>query len=113
LTTGPPDRDHRAEHRFRAEIDLFRGDIEAAAQRQLQIKACTGHSRSIEDAWGTAQWAAELALWARRPADALQEAQRVLALFTAPDLTIHCGRMLAAGMRAPTPPRTPPCQSRP
>jgi DNA-binding CsgD family transcriptional regulator len=99
LTTGPPDRDHRAEHGLRAEIDLFRGDIEAAAHRQQQIKACTGHFRSIEDARETAQRAAELALWTGRPGDAVGEAERVLALVAAPDLTIFCGRLLAAGMR--------------
>ncbi|HEY5989033.1 MAG TPA: hypothetical protein VIV12_22040, partial [Streptosporangiaceae bacterium] len=34
------------------------------------------------------------------PGDALQEVNRVLGLFEVPDLTILCGRLLAAGMRA-------------
>jgi DNA-binding CsgD family transcriptional regulator len=42
----------------------------------------------------------EVALWAGRPGDALDEVWRVFPLFKAPDLTILCGRLLAAGMRA-------------
>src|SRR5262249_29568856 len=42
----------------------------------------------------------EVALWAGRPGDALDEVRRVFPLFKAPDLTILCGRLLAAGMRA-------------
>jgi hypothetical protein len=55
---------------------------------------------SIEWAREARQRAADLALWAGRPADAIDEARRVLALYTAPDLTIFCGRLLATGMRA-------------
>jgi hypothetical protein len=54
----------------------------------------------IDSAREAAQRAAELALWAGRPADALAEVQRVIALFPAPDLTIFCGRLLGLGMRA-------------
>ena len=39
-------------------------------------------------------------MWAGRPKDAIDEARRVLALYTVPDLTIFCGRLLATGMRA-------------
>ena len=100
LTSGPPDRDHWFVHEARAEIDLLRGDIEAATRRWQEIRACVGQIGSIDTARDAAQRAAEVALWARRPGDALQEAQRVLALFTATHLRIHCGRLLAAGMRA-------------
>jgi hypothetical protein len=44
--------------------------------------------------------AAEAALWAGRPGDALDQVQRVLPLLKTPDLTIFCGRLLAAGIRA-------------
>ena len=100
LTAGPPDRDHWLVHQARAEIDLLRGHIEAAAGRRQQIKACVGHIGSIEHARESAQRAAELALWAGRPSDALAEVRRVLQLFEATDLTIFCGRLLAAGLRA-------------
>ena len=100
LTSGPPDRDYWFVHEARAEIDLLRGDIEAATRRWQQIRACAGQIGSIDTARDAAQRAAEVALWARRPGDALQEAQRVLALFTATHLRIYCGRLLAAGMRA-------------
>jgi DNA-binding CsgD family transcriptional regulator/tetratricopeptide (TPR) repeat protein len=100
LTAGPPDRDHSVVHEMRAEIDLLRGDIEAAAERQQQIYALIPRSGSIDSARETAQRTAELALWAGRPGDAVQEVQRVLALYQSPDLTIMCGRLLSAGMRA-------------
>jgi DNA-binding CsgD family transcriptional regulator/tetratricopeptide (TPR) repeat protein len=100
LTSAPPNRDHWVVHERRAEIDLLRGDIEAATRRQQQIKACVGEVGSIDSARETGQRAAELALWAGRPNDALDEVRRVCQLFTTPDLTIYCGRLLAVGMRA-------------
>src|SRR5215831_8785486 len=99
LTAGLPDRDHWAAHQCRVEIDVLRGDLEAAARRQQQINAI-GHIGNIEHARETLQLSADLALWAGRPGDALQEVQRALAPFTAPDLTILFGWLLAAGMRA-------------
>ncbi len=100
LTTGPPDRDHWLVHEARAEIDLLRGDIDAATGRRQLIDAILAHHRQRRLARESAQRAAELALWARRPGDALAEVQRVLPLFKTPDLAIFCGRLLAAGMRA-------------
>jgi len=100
LTTGPPDRNHWFTHESRAEIDLLRGDLGAAGLRQQQIGACIGQARTMEWTREAAVRAAELALWTGRPADALREVQRPLALADAPDLTVFCGRLLAAGMRA-------------
>jgi len=100
LTSGPPDRDHWVVHEARAEIDLLRGDIKAATRRQQQIKACVPRSSSADSYREWAQRATELALWAGRPADALTETRRVLPLFKDADLTILCGRLLTAGMRA-------------
>ena len=100
LTAGPLDHDHWMVHEARAEIDLLRGDIAAAARRRQQVDDLIGHSGSIDWACESAKRAAELALWAGRPAAALAEVRRVLALFKAPDLAILCGRLLAAGMRA-------------
>ena len=68
LTTGPPDLGHWVVHQARAEIDLLRGDIEAASRRRQQIKACVGHNSRVESAREAAQRAAELALWAGAPA---------------------------------------------
>ena len=48
LTTGPPDRDHWLAHESRAEIDLLRGDIDAATRRQQQINAIHRHAGSID-----------------------------------------------------------------
>jgi DNA-binding CsgD family transcriptional regulator len=100
LTTGPPDRDHWIVHECRAVIDLLRGDVEAALQRRQQAKSRAGNIGSIDNARETAQQGGELALWAGRPGDALDEVEQVLARFKAPDLTIFCGPLLAAGMRA-------------
>ena len=100
LITGPPDLDNWPVHLSRAEIDLLRGDIAASGERQQQITALIRHISSIIIACETAQRAAELALWAGRPSDALAQVQRVLGLFTAPHLTVFCGRLLAAGMAA-------------
>ena len=87
-------------HASRAEIDMLRGDIEAATRRLQQVAAFTRGVGSIVIASEGARLAAELALWARRPGDALENVQRGLSLFKAPDLTIFCGRLLVAGMRA-------------
>jgi DNA-binding CsgD family transcriptional regulator/tetratricopeptide (TPR) repeat protein len=100
LTSGPPDRDHWLAHQARAEIDLLRGDIDAATRRRRMIDAVPGHRGNVDFARKSAQRAAELALWDGRPADALGEVQQVLPLLGTTDLTIFCGRLLAAGMRA-------------
>ena len=100
LTTGPPGRYTWFVHLCRAEIDLLRGDIEAATRRQQQMCAQLGHPSSILAAPAEAQVAAELMLWAERPADALEEVTRVLGLFKTRDLTVFCGWLVAIGMRA-------------
>ena len=100
LTSGPPHRDGWLVHVIRAEIDLLRGDAEAAAARRQLISAAPGSTSRVDVACEAAQRAAEAALWAGRPGDALQATRRALAMFQAPDLTIYTGRLLAAGMRA-------------
>jgi DNA-binding CsgD family transcriptional regulator len=100
LTPGPPDRDHWPVHVMRAEIDVLRGDTAAAERRRQLTDAILPNVGSIDAAHEAGQRAAELALWAGRPGDALADIRRTLARFQAPDLTILCGRLLAAGMRA-------------
>jgi DNA-binding CsgD family transcriptional regulator len=100
LITGPPDRESWSLHECRSEIDLLCGDIESATRRRQQFQTWVDEVGSLEWARETTQRAADLALWAGRPADALGEARRVLAQYTAPDLTIFCGRLLALAMRA-------------
>jgi DNA-binding CsgD family transcriptional regulator len=101
LITGPPDRDSWLLHLARAEIDLLRGDTDAAvARRRLTdaIPAPLGYY--VDWARESGQRAAELAVWAGRPRDAVQEVRRVLGLYKVPDLAIFCGRLLVLGMRA-------------
>jgi hypothetical protein len=88
LTAGPPDLGRWPVHETRAEIDLLRGDIEAARRRRQQIRASIGGIAQAMGARESAQRAGELALWAGAPDDALKEARQVLALFQTPDLTI-------------------------
>jgi DNA-binding CsgD family transcriptional regulator/tetratricopeptide (TPR) repeat protein len=97
LTTGPPDRDRYALEMIRAEIDLLRGEFNAAARRLQLIK---DHIGSIDHGREVAQRAAELASWAGRPGDALEEVRRALTLFTNPYMNYLFGRVLAVGMRA-------------
>ena len=100
LTAGPPDPDHWPAHVIRAEIDLLRGDTGAAARRWQQMETLPAITSRVDFGYDGAPRAAEAMLWAGRPGDALRETRRALARFNVPDLTILCGRLLAAGMRA-------------
>ena len=100
LTTGPPDRDHWLVHVLRAEIDLRRGDTDAAAGRWRLINAFPAIIKGIDSAYDSVPTAAEASLWAGCPDDALDHVQRVLPLAKTSDLTIFYGRLLVAGMRA-------------
>ncbi len=101
LITGPPDRDSWLVHLARADIDLLRGDAEAAAARRRLTDAIPARlGYYVDYARESAQRVVELAVWTARPGDALAEVRRVLGLFKVADLTIFCGRLLATGMRA-------------
>ena len=100
LTAGPPDRAHWLVHEARAEVDLLRGDTGAAVRRWQLISAFPAMISRVDFTYESAQRAAEAWLWAGRPDDALREARQALAQFKVPDLTILCGRLLAAGMGA-------------
>jgi DNA-binding CsgD family transcriptional regulator/tetratricopeptide (TPR) repeat protein len=100
LTTMPPGPDHGLAQVLRAEVDLLRGDIGAAALRWRQIRAWPAVISRFDFALESAQRAAEAAVWTGRPGDALAEIRPLLAQYQVPDLTILCGRVLTAGMRA-------------
>jgi ATP/maltotriose-dependent transcriptional regulator MalT len=100
LTSQPADRDHYMGHGLRAEIDLLRGDVEAAAARLQRIRSVVGRIGSIDNAGAIAQRTAEVAVWASRPADGLAEVRDALARYQATDWTIQCGWLLVLGMRA-------------
>ena len=100
LTTMPPDHDQWLAQVIRAETDLLRGDTGAAAERWELIEALPAIISRVDFAYDAVPRAAEALLWAGRPGDALRETRRALARFKVPDLTILCGRLLAAGMRA-------------
>jgi ATP/maltotriose-dependent transcriptional regulator MalT len=100
LTDAAPDPDHYAVHVARAEIDLLRGDLEAAAGRLRQIRSVAGRITGLDLAGDIAQLAAEVAVWAGRPGDGLAEVQEALARYQSTDGTIQCGRLLVVGMRS-------------
>ena len=100
LTDGPPAADHWLAHQIRAEIDLLRGDVAAAARRREQITALIGHIASFEWSRESAQRAAELALWTGRPDEALEAVCRALALPEAPRWAFVCGQLLSVGVWA-------------
>jgi hypothetical protein len=87
-------------HAVRAEIDLLRGDIDAAAGRWQLIRAFPAIIGRIDSAYDAGYRAAEASLWAGRPDDALPQTRKGLALIKGPDLAILSGRLLTAGMRA-------------
>ena len=100
LTTMPPDHDHWLAQVIRAETDLLRGDTGAAAERWQLVETLPAVISRVDFAYDGAPRAAEALLWAGRAGDALRETRRALARFNVPDLTILCGRLLVAGMRA-------------
>jgi DNA-binding CsgD family transcriptional regulator len=101
LTTGLPRGDDWFVHLIRAQIDMLRGDLAAAIGRQRQVNALTGHFSHVETAREAAQLTVEVALWAGRPGDALEQVRQALAPYEdVPDLTGGCGHLLVAGLRA-------------
>jgi hypothetical protein len=95
-TAGPVDRDNWPLHGCRAEIDLLRGEVDAAAQRLNQLEIGPG----LEHACLFGLRVAEVALWTGRPHEALEEIWRVLERLEGADLVIWSGELLPVGMRA-------------
>jgi len=95
-TTGPIDRDHALLHECRAEIDLLRGQVDAAMARLAQTKL----EASLELSREHGQVFAEVAAWAERPDLSLEEVQRLLERLEGTDWVILSGWLLALGMRA-------------
>jgi DNA-binding CsgD family transcriptional regulator len=83
-------------HLCRADIDLQRDRVEAAAERLNQIQV--GWNPDFGRELG--QRVAEVTLWAGKPNEALKTVQRVLDRLQHTDVVILCGGLLAVGMRA-------------
>jgi DNA-binding CsgD family transcriptional regulator len=95
-TAGRVDRDHWPLHACRAEVDLLRGEVDAAVERLHLIE----FSASLDFAREMGQALAEAAVWAGRPYEALEEVRPVLERLKGTDWVIFCGWLLAVGMRA-------------
>jgi DNA-binding CsgD family transcriptional regulator/tetratricopeptide (TPR) repeat protein len=101
FTTELRDRDYPAVQLCRVEVDMLRGDMEAAQRRLQQIQAMiAGRVGMFAGDTAAPQLAAQLALWAGRPGDALEEITRALPSFTSPVITYRSGLTLVVGMRA-------------
>jgi DNA-binding CsgD family transcriptional regulator len=95
-TMGPIDRHNVLLHAERGQIDLLRGEVNAAVERLAQTK----HEASIDISRVLGQQFAEAALWAGRPEEALEEVERLLDRLEGTSRVIECGWLLAVGMRA-------------
>jgi DNA-binding CsgD family transcriptional regulator len=93
---GPIDRDNALLHACRAEIDLLRGEIDAAAERLKQTKL----EASLEISRELGHQVAEVALWTGQPGEALEEVRGLLARLEDTVHVLLCGWLLATGMRA-------------
>jgi ATP/maltotriose-dependent transcriptional regulator MalT len=97
---SPANPDHYMVHGLRAEIDLLRGDVEAAALRLRQVRSVGVWISNIDNAGEIARRTAEVAVWASRPADGLTVVREGLARYQSTDWMIQCGWLLVVGMRA-------------
>jgi hypothetical protein len=95
LITGPVYPDTWLLHWSRAEIDLLRGQLDAAGQRLARIDP-----GFLDFARDFGQDVAEVALWAGRAQEAHGEVQRLLERLEGSDWVILSGRLLTVGMRA-------------
>jgi DNA-binding NarL/FixJ family response regulator len=100
LTSEPPDLHHVYLHLCRVEVDMLRGDLDAAWRRLRQIQAMAadqvGGFRGEDYA---PQLAADLALWTGRPDEALAEVTRELPSVR-PPIQWTGGPLLVLGIRA-------------
>ena len=87
-------------HLCRVEIDMLRGDLEAARRRLRQVQAMTaGQVGGFRGEDYAPQLAADLALWTGRPDEALAEVTRELPAVR-PPIQWTGGPLLVLGMRA-------------
>jgi hypothetical protein len=103
---GPVDREHWALHMSRADVDLLRGEVDAAAERLRQIEIPS----SLDIAREAGRRVAEVALWAGRPQAALEEIERLLESLKGTHWVFFCGcrghaRVCGSGRTGPSPPR--------
>jgi DNA-binding CsgD family transcriptional regulator/tetratricopeptide (TPR) repeat protein len=100
LTSGPPDPHRVYIHLCRVEIDMLRGDLEAAQRRLGQAQAMTaGLAGGFRGQDYAPFLAAELALWTGRPGEALAEITSALHALSLP-IVSTAGGLLMLGMRA-------------
>ena len=100
LTDGAPDRQHVYTHLCRVEVDILRGELDAAQRRLQEVQAITvGRQGGFRAQDYAPLLAADLALWTGHPGEALAEAARELPLLGPPIMGV-AGQWLIAGMRA-------------
>ena len=101
LTARPPSRDDPVVQMCRVEIDMLRGDIQAAQLRLQQVRDTISNQVGVfAGDFEASLQETMLALWAGQPRQAFDEVIQVLPALTAPSVTYRCGELLVAGMRA-------------
>ncbi|TCC65678.1 hypothetical protein E0H73_01700 [Kribbella pittospori] len=98
-TSGSPTRDRWILDLERAHLDTIRGGLQAAARRIQQIRALP-IGGSLEFNRDIAQYAADLELWRKRPAEAVREVETALEYLDGADEIQLCGSLLVLGLRA-------------
>ena len=100
LTSALPDLHRVYLHLCRTEVDMLRGELEAARGRLRQLQALTAGQVGLFRAESYAPLlTADLALWAGRPGEALEEIFRELPALTIPVMYMGAP-LLILGMRA-------------
>ncbi|WP_432877408.1 helix-turn-helix transcriptional regulator [Kribbella sp. CA-245084] len=98
-TSGSPTQDRWILDLERAHLDMLRGGVQAAERRIQQIRALP-IGGSVEFNRDIAQYAAELELWRKRPAEAVREVETALEYHDGTDEVQLCGSLLVLGLRA-------------
>jgi DNA-binding CsgD family transcriptional regulator len=96
LTIGSVDPVNWPLHACRVEIDLRRGEVDAAADRLTRIDV----GASLEFARDFAELVGEVVLWVGQPERAFEAIHRALDRRAELDWMMKCGWLLAVGMRA-------------
>ena len=99
LTESVPEPDNWVLHSSRAEVDLWAGNVQEAVGRMEAI-ALLDHGSSLNLDSEHARASTEIALWDRRPQDALTEAEAALRTLQDTDDQMYAGALLVLAARA-------------
>ncbi len=99
VTDSEPDRHNWVLHGSRALVDLWRGQMAGAVRRTRAVDEIAPCGYVQFDSEYTRD-TTEIALWDRRPQEALEQVERVLQVVEDTDEQQFCGALLTLGSRA-------------